>query len=484
MYQGKYETNSAVTEREENTPAPNPRRRPPARRKRKPRTTRGTIIFYGVYIAMILVFLIAMSITMGALKNWLVNYEASQPNVKCQQVFDELFADPDWAEIYTLAGMEDAAFEGKDAYAAHMEKTVGDTELTYIETSAGLSGDKKYIVRAGTEKVATFTLTDANKDTGEIPDWELGEVEIFFSRNMDFTIITDPGNTVTVNGVILDESHIIRLVTTTAENYLPEGVHGYRLAELHVDGLLGVPEVVVTTPQGESVELSYNEEERSLIQDLSPAAIGDEERNTLVKTAETYCRYMIGAVGASELKTCFDSSTQIYNTITTNTTWMQGYTGYDFSTATVTDYYRYSDGLYSAKVSLSLNVTRKNGSNKEYHLDSTFFMEKQGDNWKVIEMTNVDVQEQLIAVRLTYMNGDATVSSGLVDAESNKLTPPAVTAPEGKVFSGWFIETVDDEGIKTMSLAFLPDENGNVSLPTDNILEPMTLYALFEAEDA
>ena len=87
-------------------------------------------------------------------------------------------------------------------------------------------------------------------------------------------------------------------------------------------------------------------------------------------------------------------------------------------------------------------------------------------------------------VRLTYMNGNELIHTELVDAATGKLTPPAVTIPEGKVFSGWFTETVDENGNKTMSLAFLPDENGNVTLPVDNMLEPMTLHALFEKEAA
>lgn len=474
MYQGKYQNS------ETESPKPAPRRRAAKKRKTAPR--KGTIVFYGIYGALILMFFIGMGIAMNALKNWLVSYEASQPKVKCQQVFEDLFADPDWAELYTLANCESSAFENKDTYAAHMESALGDTELTYVETSAGLSGDKKYIVKAGSDKIATFTLTAEDKDA-KIPDWQLGTVELFYDRNVDLTVITDPDCTVTVNGVALDESYTVRTVSTAAENYLPEGVHGYRLSEKYVSGLLCQPQVAATDANGEPVELSYDAATRTYTQDLTPAAIGNSEQTTLVTAAKTYCQYMIGAVGSWELRSCFDPTTQIYNTITTNATWMQGYTGYDFGDAAITNYYRYSDDLYSAIVSISLNVTRKNGTVKEYSLSSTFLLENQSGSWMVTEMTNVDIQEQTTLVRLTYKNGDTLVSSELVDAETSKLTPPAVTAPEGQVFSGWFTETVDEKGNKTMSLAFLPGEDGSVSLPSGSALEPMTLYALFEAEE-
>lgn len=475
MYKGKFENEQAA-----------PARRPAPRRKtqaRKQRSGKGTLIFYGVYAALILVFFVAIGIAMGALKDWLVKYEASQPTVKCQQVFEELFSAPDWADLYTMAGISDTPFENKDTYAAHMNKTVGDQALSYIETSAGLSGDKKYIVRMGTEKIATFTLTAADKDA-DIPDWELGKVEVFLTRNKGFSIITVPGNTVSVNGVVLDDSHIVRTVSTTAEKYLPEGIHGYRLAQLQVDGLLTEPTVQVTDPNGEPVELVYDPETATYTHSITNPSIGDSEYNTLLTAAQTYCRYMIRDVGSGELKKCFDSEKQIYKTITNIDTWMRSYKSYEFSAATITDYYRYTDDLYSAKVILTLNVTRNNGTIKTYDLDSTFFVENQNGQLKVIEMTNVNVQEQTTMVRLTYMNGSEQVRSELVDASAGKLTPPAVTAPEGKVFSGWFMETVDENGKKTMSLAFLPDANGNVTLTGNTVLEPMTLYALFEKEAA
>lgn len=41
-------------------------------------------------------------------------------------------------------------------------------------------------------------------------------------------------------------------------------------------------------------------------------------------------------------------------------------------------------------------------------------------------------------------------------------------------------ETVDDLGRTSGELVFVPDEDGNVTLPEGYRLEPMTLYPLFE----
>ena len=101
----------------------------------------GMPSWVALVLAFILLFCVGLGIAMNALNNWLVRFEASQPTAQCQAVFGELFAKPDWELIHALSNApEDISAE---AYARYMEKKVGNTPLTYIETSAGLSGDKK-----------------------------------------------------------------------------------------------------------------------------------------------------------------------------------------------------------------------------------------------------------------------------------------------------------------------------------------------------
>ena len=113
-------------------------------------------------------------------------------------------------------------------------------------------------------------------------------------------------------------------------------------------------------------------------------------------------------------------------------------------------------------------------------LSSTFFLEKQGSKWLVVEMTNVDVQEQTEQVRLDFVVGGETVATVWHDVSEQQLQPPVVEAPEGKYLTGWYRESVDEEGNKTMSLAFTPDENGMVYLSEDAQLDYMVLHALFD----
>ena len=92
----------------------------PVKQKRGPRL--GGVIFYTLYFLLIFVFFVGMFFVLQWLHGWLGDYEAAQPTLKCQQVFDQLFADPDWEQLYQDAGVEDTKFEGEIGRASCRER--------------------------------------------------------------------------------------------------------------------------------------------------------------------------------------------------------------------------------------------------------------------------------------------------------------------------------------------------------------------------
>ena len=114
-YQGKFspEGRKARLENRETPAAAAPRREPaspkqtaaPAQkaqpsaprksRKRKSGSRTGTIIFYTIYVIIIVFALIAMFLLNRWLVGYLENYEAAQPTTKCEEVFQQYFAEPD-----------------------------------------------------------------------------------------------------------------------------------------------------------------------------------------------------------------------------------------------------------------------------------------------------------------------------------------------------------------------------------------------------
>lgn len=452
-------------------------------KKKGPRL--GGVIFYTLYFMSILVFFVGVFFGLQFLQDWLVDFQAAQPTLKCEQVFAELFSDPDWSALYDAAGIEDTAYEGKEEFVAYMEKTIGDTELTYLETSAGLAKDKKkYNVLLDEKKIATFTLVDKNgaEAVTDIPDWQLGSIELFFNREESYQIINLDGHTVYVNDVPLDESYIIQIASTKAEEYLPIGTTGIRMCTQEISGLMAIPTVSIRNENGEEMEVSYDEATHTFTEQTESNTIGEEEKEVALNAVKTYALYTIEQASATDVAKYFDRSSDTYNTIIkVERGYTQDHNGYRFADEVVSDYYRYSDNLFSVRISMSLNITRTDGTVKQTPIAESLFFEKNANGkWLCFEMTGVDVSQPVGKVRLTFMNDGNVLQTGFHETDASELSCPLVSVPEGKVFSGWVREDVAENGSKTLTVIFTPEENGHVKLPVNSSLEPMTLYALFE----
>ena len=147
----------------------------------------------------------------------------------------------------------------------------------------------------------------------------------------------------------------------------------------------------------------------------------------------------------------------------------------------VSQFCRYSDGSFSANVSLELRVQRDEKYTKSYHSSITyFFRQQENGKLQVYQTSNMDVSTRIEEVRLDFFNGNEILESRMVDTDSESLQLPTVTVPEGKVFKGWATQTMDEAGNITMTILFAPTENGTVFLSESTVLEPMALYAVFE----
>lgn len=455
------------------------------KRQTKNRKT-GTYVFYCTYAAFILLFLIALIFVLNPLEDWLVKFEASQPIHKQEQVFAEVFSDPDWKSLYAKAGIKDTAFENADSFAAYMDQKYGEKDLTCVETSAGLSGNKKYIVKCDDEKIATFLLiSDKTSDT-DIAEWTLGDIELFYSRNISVTVEKHPSHTVYINNVPLDDSYTIRKVSTLADKYLPEGFQGYHLEQQQVTGLMHTPDVVLKDEQGNTIPLTLDPDSGIYTIGTETNAASETEKNLAIAAAEARLKYMIGKATMTDIQALFERDSQIYTAIATSEVgWAQSGAAYDFTDPVFSSYYRYGDSLFSIKIDITLKQTRFDGSVKDYPLNSTFFFRKnESGKWLVMEATNIDVQQKTDLVCLTFMDGNTLVSTSFVEANTARLTLPQVTVPEGHTFKGWGTIKDDGNGNTTLTILFTPTETDEIFLPEGQTLNPMTLYAYFEKDGA
>lgn len=464
------------------TPEQKPVKKAEKKSRKKKNSKKGSAVFYTFYIMLVLVLALGSFLGYRWLEGWLTEYEAAQ--VKCQEVFQELFADPDWGALYERAGVQDTLFEGKDAYIAHMQSKIGDADLTCLETSAGLSRNKKFEVRFGNEKIASFTMEGDRKYITDIPDWQLSQVELVMNRNNTIRIQTVEGTIAYVNGVALDDSYTVQIAGTAAEDFLPMGITGIRMYTQEVSGLMAKPVVTVMDETGANLVVEYDDVSDCYVALTDFNTITDEQRELALESVKTYCKWMIQEINSrGSVAKCIDPSSNLYRNIIAaqENPWVEEHNGFKFENESVSGFTMYGDNIFSVQVALSMKVTRTDGSVKEYAFNQALFFNKKDDGrWLCYNMTDADITLPRGEVRLTFMNGNEMLTTDFYDTNASEMIVPVLSAPEGKVFAGWMLKSVDENGRVTTTLVFQPDDQGRVYLAEDVTLVPMVLYAYYQ----
>lgn len=490
--------------------APKPVKKQPVRQeapqevseRRGPRL--GGVIFYTLYFLSIFLFFVATFFGLQRLQNFLVEYEGAQPTAKSAEVFQQLFTDPDWGALYDAAGIADTQYEGKEAFVTYMENLVGDQELTYQLTSTGMSEDVKYFVKLGDKRLAYFTLTGGEKNTSfnfyelfeylagnsassNIAEWQLGEVSLFYERANGYRIQTVDGHVPQINGIPLTDDHVIQMSAMKDDEtgVLPTGYSSAKTSVYEVTGLIAEPTITVVDSKGSQMEVVYDEAAGMYVEQFETIAISDAEKEVALEALKVYAKYGVKAATSAEISKYYDSTGSAYKGITqTVLDWTKPNNGINFDKDTVSNYCRYGDDMFSVYATTEMTIKLTDGGTQVKNINATLLFDNKGGSWKVTKMTNADVAETVGKVRLTFMNGETVLSKDFYDMESTKLDTPMLSVPEGKVFSGWYKETIQDNGSRVQTLVFVPDENGEVTIPSGTTLEPMTLYPLFEDASA
>lgn len=439
-----------------------------------------TCVFYTVYFLMLIGYFFGMYFFQGWLTDELAHYEASaQPAFRAGEIFQTLFAEPNWEELYETAEIADTRFEGKAAFLTYITAAAGDQTLTFAEI-AGQEETHAFEILAAGQPIGAFTLADLADAGARIPDWQLGTLTFYLPRTQSVTVEKTDNHTVYVNGRPLEDSDTIEILSISAEEFLPAGTQGIRRVRQRVTDLLVAPEITILDENGNSLELRYQEDTGIYTEvPAETATIPKELKSRALAAVEAYCTYMVEQSNAQLLK-YFASGTDTFWEVTSADPWPQGALETTFIRQSVSEYSRYADDLFSARVRTTLVLSFEDLRTEQHSVDATFFFENRQDGWKVIAMTNADIRNETRMVRLTYMSGETLLSTNFFDSRSTELYAPQITPPPGQILVGWAEKTAAEDGSTGLKLVFTPNEKGKITVPQDMELNPMTLYPLFE----
>lgn len=428
------------------------------------------------------VLFLAAAIAVGVFfLKWHWQHQASLPRLESAEAFSQLFHDPNWAQLYTMAGVEDTLFENSNTFVQYMTAATEGKRLNYLLLPQSDPLTCTYAVFYDNVTIGYFTMVGTDVEN---PAWSFGSVEFTLPRSHSVTICKAPEHTVYVNGVALDDSYIIRSTSTSAEDFLPEGVHGYRMDELLVSDLLMEPHVNVTDAAGNPVSMVYDSDTHTYIpmEEKAPE-IADDHKQFVLDAAKAIAAFAIRANEVTDLEQFIDPNSNAFKAISDSEPLLEGCADYtlDPSITEVTNYYSYGSSLFSVTVTLKLDASMENGDLHSFDLSWNYlYTQDSENNFLIIEMSDQSFQTLREQVRLTYINEGRVEKTKMVDTAESVLILPRISAPEGKIATGWAQKRTNSKGDEFMAIIYPITDNDVILLPEGSTLAPMTLYAVYE----
>jgi len=449
------------------------------KQKKKDEQRNRALLFIATVAGFALGITAVLLCLMIPLRTLLQQYETSQPIHAAQTVYNTLFADPDWELLYNMAGCKGTTFEGRSEFVEHMQAKVGSGELTMTEVAAGLDAGKRYSIRLEGEEVAAFNLVPVDDGESTFSSWTLSTVEVFATGTESITVITTPDYVVYVNNVPLDESYTTLSVYTRAEQYIANYLDGYQYIQQEVTGLWAQPEVAVMDESCNLIPLTQDPVTGIYsIEIPDTEAITDEATAIAIAAAKAEAEFSIRAISMSTLRQHFDPNSPAYEQIRDSEPLVKSYTGYSFDedATVIGEYFRYSEDVFSLRVSITMSVTTKK-TTESYVFDSTYlFTANSSGTFVVKERLEENLQDRITEVRLRFVHDGEVVHSQLYVSDTPAIAAVSVENADGESCTGWAV--MNDDGTMTTVLQAL--EDGSFSVVTGEALESCTLYPIFE----
>ena len=168
-------------------------------------------LFYKVYFSLLAVFAILLIIFAFCLNSWLADYNEGIPETVSKNFYEDNFLKLDVDSIIELSGIQPVEFETVDDLKSFIESQLTGKELTYTSISSGTDDNsKKYIVKSGDYKIATFTLAQNEKK-----DWYPSSLLLHLPASYEKEYRILDTSKLYLNGTEVSEKYVTCLLYTS-----------------------------------------------------------------------------------------------------------------------------------------------------------------------------------------------------------------------------------------------------------------------------
>lgn len=345
-----------------------------------------------IYISVVAVFAVLLIIACVVLWSLLDAYEKTRPKHVAEEVFNDYFVSGDIGSMMENYLPEKLKFETKESINRGFAENYDPSKLAFFSVATSTDKSEQYAVSYDDRRIAYYTLSPTDKKAGfGFEYYKLSDAEFFFADSADINVMVQKGQKLMINGVEVPDEYITEAdIKSASYQYMPNGVTGIMYDKYTVSGLLFDPVVAIVSADGVELPVVFNEAEQcSYAQTVYNEKLAAEQSGYVIKAVTEYTKYMSNDASFGAVATYLDRDSAIYDRVRSVTvTWVRDHSGYRIFDEKATEFYEYSDGVFSCRVTMTETLSRPGYSDYVEHVDVTLYLRRVNEKYLIYEIVN------------------------------------------------------------------------------------------------
>lgn len=353
-------------------------------KKRKKRIKSGTLVFWALFELFTAAAVIAVTLGLNKLWDFLEDYEVSLPEKVVESVVDSLERG-DTEKVYDSTGFAPNIYEDDSAareYVAGLFKG----ELTYSKDIKNSTDESPvYYIKCNGNKVCSLTL----EQSGEQTDWGFPLYKSAGFSGVEVPTgeitITAPDNAeIRINGIAMLEKPVKSEPIEACGyfyNYIDKAP---AMVEYTLTGFTQTPEVTAVREDG--IALDGTAQESKFTFNINGGDPPEELAELALNASKAYTKFISADAAFSAVAKFVPADVPFYSNVSTyNANFYTPHNRYDFLDVSVGDYLWYTQDCVSLRVKYTHAIYGYYGS-FEFPTDYTVYLAQNNTEWLVTDI--------------------------------------------------------------------------------------------------
>ena len=348
-------------------------------------------VFYTIYFTLIVLFIVGLFTGLIFLNDYLEAYENTRPWHAMERVMNEYFLTDDKSPLLLKSGYSVPKYSSISDVLAYLGDAIDPDDIAYYKTS---SDETKtvYNVVSKDLKIASVELTLGEKGEKEpFAEYELSKLSLTIGGSTGLSVKAPTGYPVFVNGYELTSEYLTGEAEQTEScKHMYGDAQGITYVTYTLEGLFGEPIVTAKTNDRKSAA-KVSSDETKVFYTVEPSySEPDEELSSMILAAsEYYAAYMQGDVPFGKVSPYLDRESDLYvNVKTSDTRWVIDHNGYSTENPEISEFYFYSDDVFSCRVKFTHVLHGYGGNTYEENFDETFYFRNVNGSFLIYDSYN------------------------------------------------------------------------------------------------